>query len=175
MIGTWQNTWNGYPEQTNQKSRVLSSGSAYPKTLAPRTSTEWRNIFSTNSTNYRRLKINRKDDVESRSKFCERVEWTDSPLTEAVNEAFEGILVEKHNIFARLTTKIGYCDEYGIWRWPGTKNYKIVYKHSLPLLIHLKADLSFELVPLNKHGLTTIIFFPSTKVQIFLIGKPTDN
>ena len=57
----------------------------------------------------RREKVNSKDDIESRTEFLKRFDWTDTLLTKTEKKAVEDILVEYHDIFA---TQNGYRDEH---------------------------------------------------------------
>ena len=55
----------------------------------------------------RREKLNPKDDIESRTEFLKRDDWTDKLLAETEKQAVENILVEYHDIFARHGMDIG--------------------------------------------------------------------
>ena len=66
----------------------------------------------------RREKLNPKDDIESRTEFLKRFDWTDTLLTESEKQAVEDILVEYHDIFA---TQNGHWDEHRIQSQTHTK------------------------------------------------------
>ena len=80
-----------------------------------------------------------KDDVESRKKFLEQFDWTDTLLTENEEQAVEDILVEHHYIFARHRLDIGMNTEFKVRLTP--KDVKYVYSQNLPVLTHLKEDI----------------------------------
>ena len=84
--------------------------------------------------------LNPKDDIESRTKFLKRFDWTDTLLIETEKQAVEDILVEYHDIFARHRMDIGMNTEFKVRLTP--KDDKAVYSQNLPMLIHLKEDLS---------------------------------
>ena len=49
----------------------------------------------------RREKLNPQENIESRTEFAKRFDWTDTLLTETEKQAVEDILVEYHDIFPR--------------------------------------------------------------------------
>ena len=91
----------------------------------------------------RREKLNPKDDIESRTEFLKRFDWTDTLLMETEKQAVEDIPVEYHDIFARHRTNIGMNTDFKVKLTP--KDDKVVYSQSLPMPIHLKEDLIVEL------------------------------
>ena len=99
----------------------------------------------------RREKLNPKDHSESRLEILKRFDWTDTLLTETEKQAVEDILVEYHDIFARLRMDIGMNTEFKVKLTP--KDDKAVYSQSLPLPIHLKEDLNVELALMHKYGI----------------------
>ena len=60
----------------------------------------------------RKEKLNPKDDIESRTEFLKRLDWTDTLLTETEKQAVEDILVEYHDAFARHRMDIGMNREF---------------------------------------------------------------
>ena len=74
-------------------------------------------------------KLNPKDDNESRIKFLNRFDWTNTLLTETEKQAVEDILVEYHDIFARHRMDIGMNTEFKVRLTP--KDDKAVYSPSL--------------------------------------------
>ena len=118
----------------------------------------------------RREKLNPKDDIESRTEFLKRFDWTDTLLTESEKQAVEDILVEYHDIFARHRMDIGMNTEFKVKLTP--KNDKAVYSQSLPMPIHLKEDLIVELALMHKYGIITVLPFSKYASPIFAQRKP---
>ena len=73
----------------------------------------------------RREKLNPKDDIESQMEVLKRFDWTDTLLTETEKQAFEDILVEYHDIYARHRKDIGMNTEFKVKLTP--KDDKAVY------------------------------------------------
>ena len=99
-------------------------------------------------------KLNPKDDIESRTEFLKRFDWTDTLLTETENHAVENILVENHDIFDRQRMDFGMNTEFKVRLTP--KDDKAVYSQNLPMPIQLKEDLIVELALMHKYGIITI-------------------
>ena len=118
----------------------------------------------------RREKLNPKDDIESRTEFLKRFDWTDTLLTETEKQAVEDILVEYHNIFARHRMDIGMNTEFKVKLTP--KDDKAVYSQSLPTPIHLIEDLIVELALMHKYGIITVLPFSKYASPIFAQRKP---
>ena len=118
----------------------------------------------------RREKLNPKDDIDSRTEFLKRFDWTDTLLTETEKQAVEDILVEYHDIFARHRMDIGMNTEFKVKLRP--KDDKAVYSQSLPMPIHLKEDLIVELVLMHKYGIITVLPFSKYASPIFAQRKP---
>ena len=118
----------------------------------------------------RKEKLNPKDDIELRTEFFKRFDWTDPLLTETEKQAVEDILVQYHDIFARHRMDIGKNTEFKVKLTP--KDNKVVSSQSLPMLIHLKEDLIVELALMHKYGIITVL--PSSKYAspIFAQRKP---
>ena len=74
-------------------------------------------------------KLNPKDDTESRTKFLERFDWTDTLLTENEKQAIEDFLIDYHDIFVRHKLDIGMNPEFTIKLTP--KDKKTVYSRSI--------------------------------------------
>ena len=102
-------------------------------------------------------KLNLKDDIESRTEFLKRFDWTDTLLTETEKQAVEDILVENHDIFARHRMDIGSNTEFKMKLT--LKDDKAVYSQNLPMPIRLKEDLIVELALMHKYGITTVLPF----------------
>ena len=115
-------------------------------------------------------KLNPRESTESRNKFLERFDWTDTLLTETEKQAIEDILVEYHDIFARHRMDIGMNTEFKVKLTP--KDDKAVYSQSLPMPIHLKEDLIVELALMHKYGIITVLPFSKYASPIFAQRKP---
>ena len=115
-------------------------------------------------------KLNPKDDIESRTEFLKRFDWTETLLTETEKQAVEDVLVEYHDIFARHRMGIGMNTEFKVKLTP--KDDKAVYSQSLPMPIHLKEDLIVELALMHKYGIITVLPFSNYASPIFAQRKP---
>ena len=115
-------------------------------------------------------KLNPKDDIESRTEFLKRFDWTNALLTETEKQAVEDILVEYHDIFARHRMYIGMNTELKLTLTP--KDDKIVYSENLPLPIHLKEDIFVEFTLMHKYGIITVLPFSKYASPIFAQRKP---
>ena len=115
-------------------------------------------------------KLNPQESTEFRHKFLKRFDWTDTLLTETEKQAIEDILVEYHDIFARHRMDIGMNTEFKVKLTP--KDDKAVYSQSLPMPIHLKEDLIFELALMHKYGIITVLPFSKYASPIFAQRKP---
>ena len=118
----------------------------------------------------RREKLNPKDNIESRTEFLKRFDWTDTLLRETEKQAVENILVEYHDIFARHRMDIGMNTEFKVKLTP--KDDKAVYSQSLPMPTHLKEDLIVELALMHKYGIITVLPFSKHASPIFAQRKP---
>ena len=118
-------------------------------------------------------KLNPQESTESRNKFLKRFDRTDTLLTKTEKQAIEDILVEYHDIFARHRMDIGMNTEFKVKLIP--KDDKAVYSQSLPMPIHLKEDLIFELALMHKYGIVTVLTFSKYASPIFAQRKPTEN
>ena len=115
-------------------------------------------------------KLNPKDDLEPRTEFSKRFDWTDTLLTETEKQAVEDILFEYHDIFARHRMDIGMNTEFKVKLIP--KDEKTVYSQSLPMPMHLKEDLIVELALMHKYGTITVLPFSKYASPIFAQRKP---
>ena len=115
-------------------------------------------------------KLNPKDEIESRTEFLKRFDWTDTLLTEPEKQAVEDILVEYHDIFARHRMDIGVNTEIKVKLTP--KDDNAVYSENLPMPIHLKEDLSVEFAFMHKYGIITVLPFSKYASPIFAQRKP---
>ena len=116
-------------------------------------------------------KLKLKDDLKSRMKFLRRFEWTDTLLTETDKQAFENILVEYHDVFARHRMDIVMKTEFKVRLTP--KDDKAVYSKSLPMPINLRENLNVELALRHKYGIITVLPFSEYASTIFEQRKPT--
>ena len=121
----------------------------------------------------RKEKLNSKDDIESRTEFLKRFDWTDTLLTETEKQAVEDILVEYHDIFARHRLDIGMNTEFKVKLTP--KDDKVVYSQNLPLRIHLKEDLIVDSPLCTNMGSSQC--YRSQKLQAPYLHRvnPTEN
>ena len=115
-------------------------------------------------------KPNPKDDIESRTEFIKRFDWTYTLLTETEKQAVENILVEYHDIFARHRMDIGMNTDFKVKLTP--EDGKAVYSQSIPMPIRLKEDLIVELALLHKYGIITVLPFSKYASHIFAQRKP---
>ena len=116
-------------------------------------------------------KLNPKDDIESRTEFLKRFDWTDTLLTEGEKEAVEDILVEYQDIFARHRMDIGMNTKFKVKLTP--KDDIAVYSQNLPMPIHLKEDLIVALALMHKYGIITVLPFAKFASPIFEQRKPS--
>ena len=115
-------------------------------------------------------KLNPKDDIESRRENLKRFDWTDTLLAETEKQAFEDILVEYHDIFARHRMDIGMNTDIKVKLTP--KDDNCVYSQNLPKPIHLKEDLIVELALMHKYGIITVLPFSKYANPIFAQRRP---
>ena len=115
-------------------------------------------------------KLNPQESTESRTKFLQRFDWTDTLLTEMEKQAIEEILVEYHDIFARHRMDIGMNTGFMVKLTP--KDDKSVYSQNLPMPIHLKEDLIVELALMHKYRIITVLPFSKYASPIFAQRKP---
>ena len=115
-------------------------------------------------------KLNRKDDIKSRTEFLKRFDWTDTLLTETEKQAVEDILVEYRDIFAIHRMDIGMNTEFKVKLTP--KDDKAVYSQNLPMPIHLKEDLIVEPALMHKYGIITVLPFSNYASPIFARRTP---
>ena len=118
----------------------------------------------------RKEKLNPKDDIEPRTQFLKRFDWTDTLLTETEKQAVEDILVEYHDIIARYRMDVGMNTEIKVKLTP--KDDKAVYSQNLPMTIHLKENLIVELALMHKYGVITVIPFSKYASPIFAQRNP---
>ena len=114
-------------------------------------------------------KLNPKDDIESRMELLKRFDCTDTLFTETEKQAVEDILVDYHDIFARHRMDIGMNTVFKMKLTP--KHDKAVYRQNLPMLIHLKKDLTVELALMHKYGIITVLPFLKYASPIFAQRK----
>ena len=115
-------------------------------------------------------KLNPQESTETRDNFLERIDWTDTLLTEREKQAIEDILVDYHDIFARHRMDIGMNTEFKVKLTP--KDDKAVYGQSLPMPVNLKEDLIVELALMHKYGIITVLPFSKYASPIFAQRKP---
>ena len=118
----------------------------------------------------RKKKLNPKDDIESRTEFLKRFDWTETLITETEKQAVEDVLVVYHGIVARHRMDIGMNTGFKVKLTP--KDDKAVYSQSLPMPIHLKEDLIVELALMHKYGIITVLPFSKYASPIVAQRKP---
>ena len=140
-----------------------------PGRIEDHTSIQTRNLKELNELK-EKLKLNQEDATEFQKKFLERLDWTDTLLTEAAKQAVEDILVDYHNIFARNRLNFGMNTEFTgkLTR----KDDKDVYSQNLPMPVHQKEDLIVELAFNHKYGIITVLTFSKYANPILAQGKP---
>ena len=104
------------------------------------------------------------------NKILKKISLDRHTVTETEKQAVEDILVEHHDIFARLRMDIGLNTELKVKLTP--KDDKAVYNQSLPMPIHLKEDLIVELALMHKYGIITVLPFSKYASPIFAQRKP---
>ena len=114
-------------------------------------------------------KLNSRESKESRNKFLERFDWTDTLLTATEKEAIENILLEYHDILARHRINNGMNTEFKVKLTP--KDNKAVYSQSLPMPIYLREDLIVELALMDNYGIITVLPFSKYASPIFAQRK----
>ena len=120
--------------------------------------------------NSRRKKNSIHNPTESRNKFLKRVDWTDTLLTETERQAFEDIMVDYHDIFARLRVDIGMNTDFKLEL--KRKDDKAVNSRIRRMPIHLREDLIVELALMRKYGTITELFFSKYASPIIAKSKP---
>ena len=115
-------------------------------------------------------KLNPQESTEARNKFLKRFDWTDTLLTETEKQAVEDILVEYHDIFAKHRLDIAMNTEFKVKLTP--KDDKAVFSQSLPMPIHLKEHLIFELALMHKNGIITVMPLSKYASPLFAQRKP---
>ena len=115
-------------------------------------------------------KLQPQDDSKSRIKFLEWFDLVDTLLTEVQKQAIEDVLVDQHDIFARHRMDIEINTEFKKKLTP--KDDKAVHRQNLPMPIHLKEDLIFELTLTHKNGIFTVLSFSEYASLILAQRKP---
>ena len=90
------------------------------------------------------------ESTESRNKFVERFDWTETILTETEKQAFEDVLVDYHNTFARHKIQVETNSK--------RRQSCLKPKHT-NAPIHLKRDLIVVLALIHKNGIITVLLF----------------
>ena len=98
--------------------------------------------------------------------FLERLDRTDTFLTEAEKQAIENYLVDYRGIFAWHRMDVGMNKEFQ--NEFTLKKDKAVYSQTLPMPTHLKKDLIVELALIQKYGIITVLPFPKYKSPVFV-------
>ena len=115
-------------------------------------------------------KHNPQESTGSRKKILKRFDWTDTLLVETEKQSIEDILVDYYDNFARHRMNIGLNTEFREKLTP--RDGKVVYNKILPILIHLKEDLTVELALMHKYGKFTVLPFSKYASPILAQRKP---
>ena len=117
------------------------------------------------NTNRRRItrtygkKYKPQDVTDSPTKILERLDWTDTLLTENGKQAIEAVLVDYSDIFARRTMDIGRNRDFNVKLAP--KDDKSVRSQRLSCQSTWKKNLFVEVAMMYKYG--TIMVLPFSK------------
>ena len=103
----------------------------------------------------------------------ERIDWTDTLLTEAGKQAVEDILVEYHDTFAKHSMNSGTNPEFKVKL--KTKEDNVVFGQNLRQPIGLNKHLTVELGPRHKYGIIRVLPFLKYATPFFTQRKPTEN
>ena len=114
--------------------------------------------------------LNPEDNPESRKKFLDHFDWTDTTLSPFEKQHIEDILVQYHDIFARHRFDIGTNREFKVKLTPNDD--RPAYSQSLPTPINLKDDITVELALLHRYGIITTLPFSKYASPIFAQRKP---
>ena len=114
--------------------------------------------------------LNPQEDEESLQKFLSNFDWKDSILQQHEIKQIEALLVEFHDIFARLRSDIGMNEDFTVKLTP--KDDSPAYSQSLPTPINLEEDILVVLALLHKYGIITTLPFSKYASPIFAQKKP---
>ena len=115
-------------------------------------------------------KLNPQDNEASKESFLSNFDWSDTTLSPEERQQIEEILIEFHDIFARIRFDIGTNREFKVKLTPN--NDRPAYSQSLPTPINLKDDITVELALLHKYGIITTLPFSNYASPIFAQRKP---
>ena len=93
-------------------------------------------------------KLNPQDNLESRYKFHEIIDWTDTLLTDDKKRDIEKLLVDYHDIFAAHRMDIGMNTELKMK--PNPLDDKRVYNQNMSMPIILNKNLTVELALMQR-------------------------
>ena len=115
-------------------------------------------------------KLNPNANETAKNTFLSNFDWSDTTLGPDERQEIEEILVEFHDIFARLRFDIGINREFKVKLTPNDD--RPAYSQSLPTPINLKDDITVELALLHKYGIITTLPFSKYASPIFAQRKP---
>ena len=114
--------------------------------------------------------LNPNDNEDSREKFLDHFDWTDTTLSPFEKQHIEDILVQYYNIVARHRFDIGTNREFKVNLTPNDD--RPAYSQNLPTPINLKDDITVELTLLHRYGIVTTLPFCKYASPIFPQRKP---
>ena len=114
-------------------------------------------------------KLNPTDSAKLRRKILERLDWTDTLLTETEKR---DILVEHHDTLARHRMDIEMNTEFEV---KPTPKEEVIHIQNPPVPTHLKEDLIVELVLMHKYRIITVLTFSKYACLFFGLRNPNRN
>ena len=115
--------------------------------------------------------IDPKNDVRSRIKLFEHIDWTDTLFTETWTQTIDEILVEWHNnINGRQKWNSGVKMNFECKL--RSENNKVVFIQKVPMPVQVEQDLIDNLALTHKCGVLKLLPFFKYAVPIFEPNKP---
>ena len=160
-----------FSEPINPSNKTTRSGSQHLEILESlRMTPQYRQESSKKKLNSKTRKNSIHKRAQNLKKFLNRLNLTDTLVTEKEKQAIEDILVDYHDILAWHRMDIGMNTEFKVYLTP--KDDKTVYRQSEPMPIHLKGDLIVELALMHKYGIIKVLPFPKYSSHNFAQRKP---
>ena len=108
-------------------------------------------------------------DEESRAKFLEKFNWTDSAFNQQEKQKLQNLLVKHHSIFARHRLDLGKNTDCLIKLTP--EHTRPVYTPNTSTPIHLSDELLIELALMQYYEIITTLPFSKYSSPIFAQRK----